>query len=79
MADITEAQDGSIAVEVMKKYIQILEKLNPLLTKYNDADSIKQLEDSKERLNDILDALGLDAKGRDKTRKCLAIVLYLNK
>lgn len=53
----------------MKKYVQILEKLNPLLSKYNDVESLRQLDDSKERLSDILDALGLDAKGRDKTRK----------
>lgn len=39
-----------------------------ILRRYRDQDSLKQLEEQRRRLGDILAGLGLDEKGRDKMR-----------
>jgi hypothetical protein len=38
-----------------------------ILTRYGDEQSQQQLNAKRVILNDILDAIGLDGKGRDKT------------
>jgi hypothetical protein len=43
-------------------------KLTKILLRYCDKDSLQQLSEQRERLGDMLGAMGLDDKGRDKMR-----------
>ena len=54
----------------MRKFVEKMDSLNKLLMKYNDTESLANLEKQKEQLGDMLAAMNLDEKGRDKNSKC---------
>ena len=70
----TVITDGENADEVtaprMCKFVEMVDSLNKLLMKYNDAESIVHLEKQKEQLSDMLAAMNLDEKGCDKNSMC---------
>jgi len=54
----------------MCKFIEKLGRLNKVLLKYNDEESLEVLALQKEQLGDMLAAMHLDEKGRDKNSMC---------
>ena len=61
-----EKNADEVTAPRMRKFMEKMDSLNKLLMKYNDAESIAHLEKQKEKLGDMLAAMNLDEKGRDK-------------
>jgi len=61
-----EKNADEVTAPRMRKFVEKMDSLNKLLMKYNDAESIAHLEKQKEKLGDMLAAMNLDEKGRDK-------------
>ena len=57
----------------IRTYLGKSEKLMIILKRYNDASSIKNLKEQTDRLKDILEGLGLDSKGGQKTRMTIIL------
>jgi hypothetical protein len=56
----------------IRKYLAKSEALVSTLVLYGDTESAQELEDEKGKLGDMLTAMGLDCKGREKQRKLTA-------
>lgn len=54
--------------EDVRRWTNGVNKLTKILQRYGDKDSLQQLSEQRERLGDMLSAMGLDDKGRDKMR-----------
>lgn len=52
----------------MRSWLSNSEALSKILKRFWDKDSVATLDLQRQKLGDIMDALGMDAKGRDKTR-----------
>jgi len=61
----------------MRKYVEKMNSLNKLLLKYNDEASLKALAVQKEKVGDMLAAMHLDEKGRDKNSKYRFLLRFL--
>jgi hypothetical protein len=68
LAAISENTESPTKVTI-RKWLNKSEALLSILIRYGDESSMAELNKRKEKLNDILDAMGLDGKGRDKMRK----------
>jgi len=47
----------------VRKFLEKVNRLNTLLVLYNDQQSLEHLQTQRDRLEDMLAAMGLDAKG----------------
>lgn len=61
----------------IRAWIKDFEALSRVLKRFWDKDSIATLNLQRQKLGDIMDALGLNATGRDKTRS-LPLDLFTN-
>jgi chorismate-pyruvate lyase len=61
--------------EQVRSWLRNVDALTKILNRYRDKESLQQLTQQRQTLGDLLDALGLDGKGRDKTRMCLFSIL----
>jgi hypothetical protein len=52
----------------VRKWLRSVDSLTNILRRYGDDDSLQVLRDQRKTLGDVLGALGLDEKGRDKMR-----------
>lgn len=64
-------------VDNIRKWLQLVDSLTKILTRYRDKDSLQQLQNQQKTLGDVLGALGLDEKGRDKTHAWILLSLFL--
>lgn len=58
----------------MRKWLRHVESLTKILKRYGDKDSLRQLSELRKKLGDMLGAVGLNEKGRDKMRESLMII-----
>src|SRR4051794_5773285 len=59
----------------IRDWLTKVEALMTILMRYGDEQSQHQLHEKRAILNDILDTIGLDSKGRGKTSGCLLLVI----
>lgn len=52
----------------IRTWLKEFEALTRILKIFWDKDSVATLEFQRQKVGDIMDALGMDARGRDKTR-----------
>jgi hypothetical protein len=56
-------------VQDIRNWLRKSEQLAKLLSRYNDNVSLAQITKQQETVRDILSAMGLDEKGKDKIRE----------
>jgi hypothetical protein len=52
----------------VRKWLRNVDSLTNILRRYGDSESLQALRDQRKTLGDVLGALRLDEKGRDKMR-----------
>ena len=62
----------------IRTWLSKVEAFTKLLKRYGDRTSVDLLEEKRRTLGDMLDALGLDSKGRDKQRAHFLLNLKKN-
>jgi len=78
MYSITDEKNADeVTAQHMRKFVEKMDSLNKLLMKYNDAESIANLEKQKEQLRDMLAVMNLDEKGQDKNSMSHINILHL--
>jgi len=67
-------QDSRPSTESVRNWLKNVDALTKLLKRYGDKESIQLLSEQREKLGDMLDAMGLDSKGRNKLRPSIRII-----
>jgi chorismate-pyruvate lyase len=67
LCDLAESNTRPKANDI-RKWLRSVDSLTNILHHYGDDDTLQALWDQRKTLGDVLGALGLDEKGRDKMR-----------
>jgi replicative DNA helicase len=61
-------QNKSLDAECIRTWLKDVDSLTKILTRYGDQESLKQLSDQQEMLKDLLQGLGIEVMGGNKSR-----------